>query len=123
MTIVVGQNTIANQERTAIQTAASIAKQHARRIKICASAILAADTANPVEDDLSRYTRYRTALNDAEIGNGFRTALLGAFTSETLLVVSMATAAASVPSATRASFNHFYRAYFNTWGFLLEIGD
>lgn len=106
-------------EKQTLRSLMGIAQQFAPQIRLCFAAISASDFDSL--DELARFTAYRAALADGSVPAAFRNRVLAAFTSESLLTVNPATLPANVPQATRAAFNDFYRAFFNTWSSMLLL--
>jgi hypothetical protein len=104
--------------KQSILALANKADNHAARIALCFASIL--ESENLGEDADATFLRITTALNDAIIGNGYRTAVMTAFTAKHGLSFSFADVGIVILT-TRQSFNRFSAEFFTRWAFMVNL--
>jgi hypothetical protein len=101
-----------------IKELADKADNHATRIALCFAAIL--ESENLAEDANATFSRITTALNDASVSNGYRTAVMTAFTAKTGLVFDLGNLGVVV-LATKYAFNEFSASFFTRWAMMVNL--
>jgi hypothetical protein len=114
---IVTSNTI-QAAKQSILDLANKADNHAPRIALCFAAIL--ESENLGEDADATFLRITTALNNVIVSNGYRTAVMTAFTAKHGLSFSFADVGIVILT-TRQSFNRFSAEFFTRWAFMVNL--
>ena len=104
--------------KTSILALSSKADNHASRIALCFAAVI--ESENLGEDANATFTRITNALNNGIVNNGYRAAVMTAFTAKTGLAFSFADLGVVVVT-TKQAFNTFSADFFTRWAFMVDL--
>lgn len=103
--------------KQSIRALADKANNFAAEIALCFAAILESEEAG--ENAAATFTRITNALNDTSVGNGYRSAVMTAFTAKSGLAFDFGNLGV-VLLTTKQQFNLFTASFFTRWAFLVR---
>jgi hypothetical protein len=106
--------------RESIRNMAETALEFAQEIAICFEAISNAQFP-PTANDAATFTAMITALNNVNIGNGFRNVVRDSFQAQSGITLNFADVS-GVTASQQQRFNAFCDYFFTKWAFMVFIG-
>lgn len=106
--------------RTSIRTMAETAVEFTEEIAICFEAIKNAQFP-PTLSDTATFTAMIAALNNGNIGNGFRNTVRDSFAAQSGITLNFADVS-GVTVSQQQRFNAFCDYFFTSWAFMAFIG-